>query len=198
MVATDVAARGIDVERITHVINYDIPFDEESYIHRIGRTGRAGRKGKAILFVTSREKRLLKDIERVINKPIEPMQAPTIAMISEQRNKQLADKLIAIIQKSKNLGPHLNMVNQIIEQCDCKPEEVAAAFAYLSQQSNPLPSSDLSKDDKSSKNNRRKPGGKRPFEQRRRFSKSGDQKPEFKKRKSRDDKKSNYNKKKKY
>src|SRR5690606_10854255 len=73
VVATDVAARGLDVERISHVLNYDIPYDDETYVHRIGRTGRAGRSGKAILFVAPRERRLLQSIEKTTRQPITPM-----------------------------------------------------------------------------------------------------------------------------
>src|SRR3982751_909299 len=85
LVATDVAARGLDVERISHVLNYDIPHDTEGYVHRIGRTGRAGRSGEAILFVTPREKRLLQTIERATRQPIEQMQLPTIQAVNDRR-----------------------------------------------------------------------------------------------------------------
>src|SRR4029077_8467473 len=78
LVATDVAARGLDVERISHVLNYDIPYDTESYVHRIGRTGRAGRSGEAILFATPREKGMLRQIERATRQPIEEMQLPSV------------------------------------------------------------------------------------------------------------------------
>src|SRR5699024_9873858 len=78
LVATDVAARGLDVERISHVLNYDIPYDTESYVHRIGRTGRAGREGQAILFVTPRERGMLRAIERATRQPIEGMQLPRV------------------------------------------------------------------------------------------------------------------------
>ena len=105
IVATDVAARGIDVERVSHVINYDIPHDAESYIHRIGRTGRAGRKGKALLFITYREQRLLKDIERAINSKIVQIEPPSLKEMSEKRSKLLADKVKGILEKSKRLGP---------------------------------------------------------------------------------------------
>ena len=84
IVATDVAARGLDVERITHVINYDIPFDRESYVHRIGRTGRAGREGKAILFVAPRERRMLSNIERVTKQKIQQIDLPSLADIDRQ------------------------------------------------------------------------------------------------------------------
>lgn len=85
LVATDVAARGLDVERITHVINYDIPYDTEAYVHRIGRTGRAGRHGEAILFVAPRERRLLSAIENVTRKKIEQMELPSTDLINDQR-----------------------------------------------------------------------------------------------------------------
>jgi 3 Superfamily II DNA and RNA helicases len=85
LIATDVAARGLDVERISHVVNYDIPQDPESYVHRIGRTGRAGREGKAILFVAPRERRMLQTIERITRQPITPMQLPSAKIINEQR-----------------------------------------------------------------------------------------------------------------
>ena len=85
LIATDVAARGLDVDRISHVVNYDIPQDPESYVHRIGRTGRAGREGKAILFVAPRERRMLKTIERITRQPIDPMQLPSAKIINEQR-----------------------------------------------------------------------------------------------------------------
>ncbi len=85
MVATDVAARGLDVERISHVINYDVPHDPESYTHRIGRTGRAGRSGEAILFITPREKNLLKAIERATRQPISMLELPSAQVVNEVR-----------------------------------------------------------------------------------------------------------------
>src|SRR5690606_4375222 len=85
LVATDVAARGLDVERISHVLNYDIPNDSESYVHRIGRTGRAGRTGEAILFVAPRERHLLRAIERATRQPLEVMGLPSIEAVNDQR-----------------------------------------------------------------------------------------------------------------
>ena len=143
IVATDVAARGIDVERVGHVINYDIPTDTESYIHRIGRTGRAGRKGKALLFVTPREQRLLKDIERAVHSPIKQIEPPTIAQMSELRNEQLADKVANIIAKSKKLKPYREMVDYVLQKAECTPEDAAMAFAYLLAQDNPMPIDEL-------------------------------------------------------
>ena len=99
LIATDVAARGLDVERISHVLNYDIPHDTESYVHRIGRTGRAGRNGEAILFVTPRERNLLRQIERATRQPIEQMQLPTIEAVNDTRvnkfNQRISDTLSA-------------------------------------------------------------------------------------------------------
>jgi len=161
VVATDVAARGIDVERISHVINYDIPHDTESYIHRIGRTGRAGRKGKAFLFVTPREQRLLKDIERAIHKPIEQVEPPSIKEMSEKRSQQLSEKIIGIIEKSKKLGPFREMVFNIMEQKGCTSEDIAAALVYLNQQANPLPTNELEAPRDEPEGRRRRPRGPR-------------------------------------
>ncbi|MBR5692074.1 MAG: DEAD/DEAH box helicase [Fibrobacter sp.] len=97
VVATDVAARGIDVDRISLVVNYDIPYDTESYVHRIGRTGRAGRSGNAILFITPREKRMLKTIERATRQPIEAMELPTAEVISAKRVAAFKEKIKSVI-----------------------------------------------------------------------------------------------------
>ncbi len=102
LVATDVAARGLDVERIGLVINYDIPFDAEAYVHRIGRTGRAGRTGDAILFLTPRERRFLSGLERAVARPIEPMEVPSNATINQHRLDQLRQKLTAQLQSQSS------------------------------------------------------------------------------------------------
>ena len=143
VVATDVAARGIDVERVSHVINFDIPHDTESYIHRIGRTGRAGRKGTALLFVTPREHHLLRDIERATQKPIRQVEPPSLEQMSQKRSEQMAEKIIGIINKSKKLGIYREMIADIMGQCEHSAEDIAAALAYLNQQSNPLPSHEI-------------------------------------------------------
>ncbi|WP_230973422.1 DEAD/DEAH box helicase [Aeromicrobium terrae] len=93
LVATDVAARGLDVERITHVVNYDIPHDPEAYVHRVGRTGRAGRSGEAILFVTPRERRLLAAIEKVSGRPVEEMRVPSVDEVNERRTARFAQAI---------------------------------------------------------------------------------------------------------
>ena len=93
LVATDVAARGLDVERISHVVNYDIPHDTESYVHRIGRTGRAGRSGEALLFVAPRERHLLKAIERATRQPLAEMQLPSVDDVNAQRVAKFGDSI---------------------------------------------------------------------------------------------------------
>jgi len=111
VVATDVAARGLDVERITHVINYDIPFDRESYVHRIGRTGRAGRTGKAILFVAPRERRMLNNIENVTKQKIKPIDLPTYADIDAKAKERLLNKLRGAME-----APAHPKANDAVEQ----------------------------------------------------------------------------------
>ncbi len=143
VVATDVAARGIDVDRITHVFNYDIPCDPESYIHRIGRTGRAGRQGKAFLFVSSREHHLLKAIEQVLKQPIPVISAPSVEEMGALRRQQLAEKVINIIQKSQKYQPYRSIVDDIVAHSDCVVQDIAAALAYLVEESNPLPDEDV-------------------------------------------------------
>ena len=143
VVATDVAARGLDVERISHVINFDIPCDSESYIHRIGRTGRAGRSGKAILFVTPRESRLLKDIERTIQAKINQVAPPSASQLTEKRSKDLAQAIAGILDKSKNVDLYRAMVDRIVSDSDCDIADVAVGLAYLLQQANPLPTHDM-------------------------------------------------------
>ena len=102
VVATDVAARGIDVDRISLVVNYDIPYDTESYVHRIGRTGRAGRSGNAILFITPREKRMLKTIEKATRQPIDVMEMPTSEQISKKRVEAFKAKVKSVVRATVN------------------------------------------------------------------------------------------------
>lgn len=130
LIATDVAARGLDVERISHVVNYDIPYDTESYVHRIGRTGRAGRSGHAILFVAHRERRMLKAIERATNQPITEMQMPSIENINEQRMSRFERKILSTIE-SNDLNFFKQFVQKLETKTDCEPEIIAAALAKL-------------------------------------------------------------------
>ena len=137
LVATDVAARGLDVERISHVVNYDIPYDTEAYIHRIGRTGRAGRKGEAILFVAPRERRMLGAIEKATRQKIKPMEMPSTEMVNNKRisdfKQNISDTLAA---------GELNFMESLIEQYqqehDVPALEIAAALAKISIGDKPL------------------------------------------------------------
>ncbi len=99
VVATDVAARGLDVDRISHVVNYDVPYDTESYVHRIGRTGRAGRKGEAILFIAPRERNMLRAIERATRQVIEPMNLPTVDAVNALRIAKFQQRVAEIVAK---------------------------------------------------------------------------------------------------
>ncbi|MBL1142020.1 MAG: DEAD/DEAH box helicase [Proteobacteria bacterium] len=137
LIATDVAARGLDVERISHVINYDIPSDPEAYTHRIGRTGRAGREGEAILFVTNREQRLLSMIERVTGKKIERMHMPTAETINQDRVQRFKQKITDTLEKQD-----VELFNSIIEEYQTETGrsaiEVAAALAKIAQGTEPF------------------------------------------------------------
>jgi ATP-dependent RNA helicase DeaD len=136
LVATDVAARGLDVERISHVINYDIPYDTESYVHRIGRTGRAGREGHAILFVAPRERRLLHAIEKATNTKIEPMQLPTVEELNTQRVARFQQKLDETL--TEDLSAYENLIESYLHQNEANPLAVAAALAKIAQGDEPL------------------------------------------------------------
>jgi len=137
VIATDVAARGLDVERISHVINYDIPYDTESYVHRIGRTGRAGRSGEAILFVAPREQRMLQAIERATRQPIEPMRMPSASDVNEQRVVRFKQKISDVLA-SDDLDFYLRMVTDFEEENDVDPLRIAAALARLAQGDTPF------------------------------------------------------------
>jgi ATP-dependent RNA helicase DeaD len=137
IVATDVAARGLDVERISHVINYDIPYDTEAYVHRIGRTGRAGRKGEAILFVAPRERRMLQAIERATRQPIEPMVLPTREAVTDKRIARFK-QLISETLEAQQLDTFETLVDSYQAEHNVGLREVAAALAYLVQRERPL------------------------------------------------------------
>lgn len=132
LVATDVAARGLDVERITHVVNYDIPTDTEAYVHRIGRTGRAGREGDAILFVTPREKRLLHAIENATRTKIEVMDLPTTDDINNKRVQKFKQSITDTLE-SVDLGLFTRLIEEYQQQQGASPLKIAAALAQLSQ-----------------------------------------------------------------
>ncbi len=137
LVATDVAARGLDVERISHVLNYDIPYDTESYVHRIGRTGRAGRSGEAILFVAPRERGMLGAIERATRQKIEPMALPSVDAVNERRVAKFLDRIDGALA-----GDDLSVFRDLVERYEREKNvpavEIAAALARLVQGKTPL------------------------------------------------------------
>ncbi|MGB0459221.1 MAG: DEAD/DEAH box helicase, partial [Porticoccaceae bacterium] len=137
VVATDVAARGLDVERISHVINFDIPYDNESYVHRIGRTGRAGREGKAILFITPKETRLLRSIEKTTKSTIAPLTMPSNAQVSDQRIQQFTEQLSKTLETPR-LDKFREMIVKYVEDNDLDMADVAAALTYENQKERPL------------------------------------------------------------
>lgn len=155
LVATDVAARGIDVKRISHVINYDIPYDTEAYVHRIGRTGRAGRTGKAILFVAPRERRLLRAIENATRQPITSMELPTRQQVNEKRSSQFKHTITAALG-NKDLDFFHQIVQAYIEENDIDPMQMAAALAFLAQKDKPL----VLEESKKSSSNQGRSGGR--------------------------------------
>jgi ATP-dependent RNA helicase DeaD len=137
VVATDVAARGLDVERVTHVVNYDIPHDVEGYIHRIGRTGRAGRAGHAILFVMPRERRMLAAIERATRQRVAPMHLPTREDVADRRTALFKERITEALS-SEDLSFFERLVASYEDEHDKEPRKVAAALAYLAQKDRPL------------------------------------------------------------
>ncbi|QSA96644.1 DEAD/DEAH box helicase [Methylococcus sp. EFPC2] len=137
VVATDVAARGLDVERISHVVNYDIPYDTEAYIHRIGRTGRAGRKGNAILFVAPRERRMLLAIEKATRHRIREMRLPTREDIAERRVEQFKQLVMSTLE-GEELSFYRQFVQQLGKEQSLSPLDIASALTFLAQKDRPL------------------------------------------------------------
>ncbi len=137
LVATDVAARGLDVDRISHVINYDIPNETGAYIHRIGRTGRAGRTGEAILFVTPREKHWLHRIERATRQKIEMMELPSTEMINDKRVARFKQNISDTLAR-EGLGFYQNLIEEYQQEHNVPATEIAAALAKLVQGKEPL------------------------------------------------------------
>jgi ATP-dependent RNA helicase DeaD len=153
LIATDVAARGLDVDRITHVVNYDIPYDTESYVHRIGRTGRAGRSGDAILFIAPRERNLLANIERATKQKVEEMGLPSTEVINNKRiarfKQNITDTLAA-----EELGFFSQLIEQYQHEHNVTALEIAAALAKLVQGDTPLLMQNLPKRAKDSRDDR--------------------------------------------
>ncbi|HEV2321933.1 MAG TPA: DEAD/DEAH box helicase, partial [Gammaproteobacteria bacterium] len=137
LVATDVAARGLDVERISHVVNYDIPYDTEAYVHRIGRTGRAGRQGDAILFVAPREQRMLRAIEHATRQPIAQMQLPSTDVINDKRIARFHQKITDTLAAG-DLQLYQELIERYQQAQNVPALEIAAALAKLAQGSTPL------------------------------------------------------------
>ncbi len=137
LVATDVAARGLDVDRISHVFNYDIPHDTESYVHRIGRTGRAGRSGNAVLFMTPREKYLLRAIEKATRQTVEQMAMPSVADVNKTRMGRFSAQITETLSAG-DLGVFRELIESYVADNDVTAEDVAAALAKMAQGGRPL------------------------------------------------------------
>ena len=142
LVATDVAARGLDVDRIGLVINYDMPFDSEAYVHRIGRTGRAGRSGEAILFVTPRERRFVNNLERAVGQEIEPMAIPSNAEINQSRLDKLRQRLTDAATSEPNQSDEAVLLQELLQRVgqehDLDPSRLALAALTLAVGDGPL------------------------------------------------------------
>ncbi|GAB6984545.1 DEAD/DEAH box helicase [Nocardioides pyridinolyticus] len=138
LVATDVAARGLDVERISHVVNYDIPTDTESYVHRIGRTGRAGRSGDAISFVTPRERYLLKHIEKATRQPLTQMQLPSAEDVNATRLSRFDDAITEALTQTTRIERFRDIIGHYVREHDVPEVDVAAALAVVAQGETPL------------------------------------------------------------
>jgi ATP-dependent RNA helicase DeaD len=188
LVATDVAARGLDVERVTHVINYDLPHDNETYVHRIGRTGRAGRSGVAVLFVTPKESRLISNIERHTRQRIAKVAVPNDHMIQVARQQRFMANITARLHH-ENIREYKKIVEEYIKEHDVLAVDVAATLALLlhkdmpwQQKEQPLPKCSRSeregRGDRSSKSERsysrsderRSRGDKKGFTDRKKFN----------------------------
>ena len=138
LVATDVAARGLDVERISHVVNFDIPIDTESYVHRIGRTGRAGRSGAAISLVTPRERRLLTAIERATRQPLTQMQLPSVEDVNVTRLARFDDAITEALGQTALISTFRDIIGHYVSHHDVPEADVAAALAVVAQGDTPL------------------------------------------------------------
>ena len=138
LVATDVAARGLDVERISHVVNFDIPTDSEPYVHRIGRTGRAGRTGDAISFVTPRERGLLARIEKATRQPLVEMRLPSVDDVNVTRLARFDDRITAALEQGERVEGFRDIIAHYMRHHDVPEVDVAAALAIVAQGESPL------------------------------------------------------------
>jgi ATP-dependent RNA helicase DeaD len=167
LVATDVAARGLDVDRISHVVNFDLPIDTESYVHRIGRTGRAGRTGDAISFVTPRERRMLTNIERATRQPLTQMQLPTAEDVNATRLARFDEAITAALEQTARIDRFRDIIAHYVEHHDVPEADVAAALAVVAQGETPLlldPEADRreSFEERPARRSRDQDGGERP------------------------------------
>ena len=138
LVATDVAARGLDVERVSHVVNYDIPTDTESYVHRIGRTGRAGRSGDAISFVTPRERYLLRHLEKANGTPLVQMSLPSVDDVNSTRLTRFDDQITQALEAGSRIEGFREIIAHYVREYDVPEVDVAAALAVVAQGDEPL------------------------------------------------------------
>lgn len=138
LVATDVAARGLDVDRISHVVNFDLPIDTESYVHRIGRTGRAGRQGDAISFVTPRERRMLTSIEKATRQPLTQMQLPSVDDVNATRLTRFDEAISAALEQTERVERFRDIIAHYVTHHDIPEADVAAALAVVAQGETPL------------------------------------------------------------
>ena len=138
LVATDVAARGLDVDRISHVVNFDLPIDTESYVHRIGRTGRAGRTGDAISFVTPRERRMLASIEKATRQPLTEMALPSADDVNATRLTRFDDAITTALSETERIDRFRDIINHYVRHHDVPEADVAAALAVVAQGETPL------------------------------------------------------------
>ena len=139
LIATDVAARGLDVERISHVVNYDIPYDTEAYVHRIGRTGRAGREGTAILFATHRERRMLRAIESATRQRIDTMRLPSMSDVRDIRISQFKEDVLKVMSMGDELEVFREIVAELEQENTLSYEDMAAALCFMAQKERPFP-----------------------------------------------------------
>ena len=139
LIATDVAARGLDVERMSHVVNYDIPYDTEAYVHRIGRTGRAGREGVAILFATHRERRMLRSIEQATRQRIETMTLPSMRDVRDMRIRSFKEDVVKTLEMGDELEAFRGIINELETEHALSHEDMAAALCFLAQKDRPFP-----------------------------------------------------------
>ncbi len=138
LIATDVAARGLDVPRISHVVNYDVPYDAETYVHRIGRTARAGRDGDAILFISPREKRMLRSIEKATRQKIERMDLPSHSIVNERRVEKFKQRITDTLSSGEDNAFFAEIVESYSIEHDVPPAEIAVALASMAQGDSPL------------------------------------------------------------